>query len=60
MQFVSNGDHLHEISNPDSTFHAICLQWRPFAWNIKSWFLGKVLKHFNMLSAENFTQGAKR
>ena len=26
---------------PVLTFHANCLQWRPFAWNVKSCFLGK-------------------
>ena len=24
------------------TFHANCLQWRQFAWNVKSCFLGKI------------------
>ena len=26
------------------TFHANCLQWRQFAWNVKSCFLGKIIK----------------
>ena len=26
------------------TFHANCLQWRQFAWNVKSSFLGKITK----------------
>ena len=37
------------------TFHANCL-WRQFAWNVKSCFLRKIRKYFNMSSAENFTQ----
>ena len=28
----------------DLTFHAICLQWRQFAWNVKSCFLEKIRK----------------
>ena len=28
----------------DLTFHANCLHWRQFAWNIKSCFLGKLRK----------------
>ena len=30
----------------DLTFHANCLQWRQFAWNAKSCFLGKIRKIF--------------
>ena len=26
----------------DLTYHANCLQWRQFAWNVKSCFLGKI------------------
>ena len=26
----------------DLTFHANCLQWRQFAWNVKTCFLGKI------------------
>ena len=33
--------------------------WRQFEWNIKTCFLGKIRKHFNMLSAENFIQSAE-
>ena len=28
----------------DLAFHANCLQWRQFAWNVKSCFLGKIRK----------------
>ena len=28
------------------TFHANCLQWGQFAWNVKSCFLGKIIKIF--------------
>ena len=37
------------------TFHANCLHWRQFAWNVKTCFLEK--KKTNI--AENFTQSAK-
>ena len=42
MQIVSNGDNLHEITNP-------------VFWEKKN-----KKKNFNMSSAENFTQSAKR
>ena len=29
----------------DLTFHANCLQWRKFAWNVKSCFLVKICKN---------------
>ena len=28
----------------DSKFHANCLQWQQFAWNFKTYFLGKIRK----------------
>ena len=40
-------------------FHANCLYWRQFAWNVKICFLGKYEQYLNMSSAENFTQRAK-
>ena len=37
------------------TFLANCHQWRQFAGNVKTCFLGKIRKtYFNMLYAENF------
>ena len=37
----------------DLTFHANCLQWSQFAWNIKSCFLGKIRKNIiSLWSAE--------
>ena len=33
-------------SKQDLTFHANCLLWRQFAWNVKSYFLGKIRKIF--------------
>ena len=38
------------------TLHANCLLRRQFAWNVKSYFLGKIKKYFKMLSVEIFTQ----
>ena len=29
------------------TFHANCLQWKQFAWNVKSCFLGKIRKNIS-------------
>ena len=66
MQIVSVGDNLHEISNPvfwgkkekifkkqDLIFHANCLHWRKFVYNVKSCFLGKTRKKkFNLSCAE--------
>ena len=34
------------------TFNANCLQWRQFAFNVKSCFPGKIRKKFNLSSAE--------
>ena len=35
----------------DLTFHANCLQWRQFAWNVRSCFLGKNKKTSYFLSS---------
>ena len=35
-----------------------CLHRRQSAWNVKSYFLGKIRKYFKMSSAESFTQHA--
>ena len=32
----------------DLIFHANCLHWRQFAWNIKSCFLGKIRKNISL------------
>ena len=36
----------------DLTFHANCLHWRQFAWNVKPVFWKNI--YFKMMSAENF------
>ena len=42
-------------SQQNLTFHANCLYWKQFAWNVKSCFLGKIReKYFKMSSAENW------
>ena len=38
----------------DLTFHANCLQWRQFAWNVKSCFLGKIRKIFQYVVCWKF------
>ena len=41
----------------DMTFHANCLHWRQFAWNVKSCFLGKIRKRSPVMSP---AESAKR
>ena len=37
----------HVMQKTGLTFHAnYCLQWRQFAWNVKTCFLGKIEKYF--------------
>ena len=49
MQIVSNGDNLHEMSNPED----ISCKLSQFAWNVKSCFLWKNKKNnVNLSSAE--------
>ena len=52
MHIVSNGDNLHEMSNP--------VFWETICMKCQILFSGKnKKKYFNMSSAENFTQCAK-
>ena len=37
----------HFLRQQDLTCHANCLQWRQFAWNVKSHFLGKIRKMYH-------------
>ena len=40
----------------DLTIHANCLQWRQFAWNVRSGFLGKIRKKSQNVICWNFYQ----
>ena len=49
MQTVSNGfDFSYKSSPYDLTFHANCLHYRQFAWNVISWFLGENKKNISV------------
>ena len=45
-------------SKQDLTFYANCLDWKQFAWNVKTGFLRKLKEIFE--NAEILTQSAKR
>ena len=47
--------HFMQIISYWGSLHADCLLWRQFAWNVRSYFLGKYFK----MSAEMFTLDAK-